>query len=661
MNLRNLIALSAVLVLTIAMGTTTSYAQGTDLGTIRGTVTDSAGALLPNAQVEITDLSTLTSHKLTTDSHGSYQANALPSGRYKATVSAPGFGTAVVNGIVLNGSDIVSADATLRASTSTNVEVTSNATVIDTQDQTISETLNSRAILELPRDSRDIYSFLYINPNISQADEPGNFKFIGAQSYGASFSVDGQRSNGGIFGQATASQPSLEAVGDLNVLSNSFSAEYAGVANIRVTTKRGGSEFHGSVFYNNKNSALSAWTLSDKATLAGFAPTVFQPAFNKPFVNITDVGASIGGPLKPLKKTWFFAAYEHDSTIQPTTASSGNLPHPSLLAGNFSQMDPCFRPAVGNAPLTPTEIAQDTVTTTTATCSKQPAVPATVVRFTQIPQRLLNPVTAKLISLYYPNVGASAPINPTTGTVAPRYTTSIPGSSFQDEGTLRIDHDFSESNHLYGVYHASGESIALNPVVSVFTGLGLSKTDRRNDTVSLSFTHIFSPRLVNEARGGFNKQHFYTHSNTTLRSFLQSIGFADADVAAVGSVIGASELDTRGHLAVAIKGFQTLTNGGRNTDRPADQNLATFGDTLNWTLGRHNVKIGADFVRNQALDGFAVNRGNVRGLVTYSVGTSTAALSNFLQGNAPDSVSFVNTPRPAYGCAQLGIWILHSG
>ncbi len=206
----------------------------------------------------------------------------MPSGHYKATVTAAGFGTAVVNDIVVNGSDIATANAVLHASASSSVEVTSEASIIDTQDQTLSQTLTSKSIIDLPRDSRDIYSFLYINPNITQSDEPGNFKFIGAQSYGASFSVDGQRSNGGIFGQATASQPSLEAVGDLNVLSNAFSAEYAGIANVRVTTKRGGSSYHGSVFYNNKNSALSAWTLADKDTLANFAPTVFQPSSRSP-------------------------------------------------------------------------------------------------------------------------------------------------------------------------------------------------------------------------------------------------------------------------------------------------------------------------------------------------------------------------------------------
>src|ERR1035438_5763477 len=107
----------------------------------------------------------------------------------------------------------------------------------------------------------------------------GPFKFIGGESYGANFSLDGQRSNGGIFGQPTNSQPSLEAVGDINVLTNNFSAEYGGIANIRVTTKRGSAGYHGSIFYNNKNSALAAWTLQDLAGKAEFAPTPFQSKY----------------------------------------------------------------------------------------------------------------------------------------------------------------------------------------------------------------------------------------------------------------------------------------------------------------------------------------------------------------------------------------------
>src|ERR1700733_5957342 len=163
MKLRNLISMVAALILCIGASSADLLAQGTDLGTIRGTITDSTGALLPNAQVEITDLATLTSRKVTTDGHGNFQVVAVPSGHYKATVTAAGFGTSIVNDIVVNGSDIATANAALRpTSVSSTVEVSSEATMLDTQDQTLSETLTSKSIIALPRDSRDIYSFLYI-------------------------------------------------------------------------------------------------------------------------------------------------------------------------------------------------------------------------------------------------------------------------------------------------------------------------------------------------------------------------------------------------------------------------------------------------------------------------------------------------------------------
>src|SRR6202020_2514513 len=123
-------------------------------------------------------------------------------------------------------------------------QVTSAANLIDTQNPTISETLNNEDVNQIPRDSRDIYQFLYINPNIQSSDEPGDFKFIGAQSHGASFSVDGQRTNGGIFGSQTQSQPSLLSVGSLQVLSSGYSAQYAVVANVRVTTQSGTDKYH---------------------------------------------------------------------------------------------------------------------------------------------------------------------------------------------------------------------------------------------------------------------------------------------------------------------------------------------------------------------------------------------------------------------------------
>src|SRR5260370_36223680 len=105
--------------------------------------------------------------------------------------------------------------------------------------------MTNQLVIDLPRDSRDVYQFLYLNPNITQGVDAGEFKFLGFQEYGANFTIDGQRSTNTIFGSPTSSDPSLDAVSALNVLYNDFSAAYAGIGNIRITTKRGGAQLQG--------------------------------------------------------------------------------------------------------------------------------------------------------------------------------------------------------------------------------------------------------------------------------------------------------------------------------------------------------------------------------------------------------------------------------
>lgn len=633
MKLARLIAM-LLIVLSALGGAQFLFSQGTDLGTIRGLVTEATGAVVPNAKVVIIDLATNTSRETKTNAEGEYRVFGLRPGKYEVDVSAPNMRTTQVTGIQINGSDLVTANAHLDvASRSEQVEVTSEAPLVNTDDQTISDTISSRAVIDLPRDSRNVYSFLYLNPNITQSGSDGSFKFIGAQSYGANFSLDGQRSNGGIFGEPTQSQPTLEAVGDINVLSNDFSAEYAGIANIRVTTKRGGASYHGSAFYNNNNSALAAWTLQDQIGKANFAPSPFQSKYPNPYFNITDVGGSIGGPIPKLGKTWFFAAYERNWTVQPVNLSASNIAHPSLWGGDFSQVDDDIKPTVpAGVTLTPEEIANDTV----GGLGQQ---------FITIPSRLLNPTTQQLIATYFPKIGLSAPIDSSTGRV-PDYFTNAPGRSVQDLGTLRVDHDFSEKDHVYVVYNAAAQTLANTFVQTPYTGLGLTQNDRRNDTISVSYARMFTNNIINEARAGFNHQKLRRHSNTTLDGFLSSIGFDQSDIDAYGSVVGANELSTFGHMAVSFNNrFATFQNGGRNTDRPLDQDLITFGDTFTWVIGKHGLKMGADFVRNAAVDGFAVNRGNPRGSITYT-GSGTDPFANFLLGLGPTSATYINAPRP---------------
>ncbi len=287
MKRRYLFATLLVLAILLVCSSVFVYGQGTDLGTIRGSVSDSSGAVVANASVTILDTRTGQTRHTTTNSSGEYQMFGLPSGTYKVTLAVAGMSTEDITGVVLNGSDVATANGVLKvASTTEQVVVTAEAPIIDSADQTISNTISSTAVIDLPRDSRDVYQFLYLNPNITQGVDDTQFKFLGFQSYGANFTIDGQRSTNTIFGSPTTSEPSMEAVSEVNVLSNDFSAEYGGIANIRITTKRGENQFHGSAFYNNKNSALAAWQTQDIVAKQAFLPTQFESKFPTPYFNL---------------------------------------------------------------------------------------------------------------------------------------------------------------------------------------------------------------------------------------------------------------------------------------------------------------------------------------------------------------------------------------
>jgi Carboxypeptidase regulatory-like domain len=631
MTARRLLSFSAILAMCFAGYYSPSLlAQGSDLGTIRGTVTDSSGALVPNAQILVTNTGNLRVYTFKTDARGNFDAPDLTAGQYKVTISAPGFETDIIDGVVLNGSDVAEDNMVLRPAKQTvNVEVTSEAVGINTDNSTLSQTLDSKAVLDLPRDSRNINEFLYIDPSITQGSAgPGSFKAVGTQSYGASFSLDGQRNSGGITGSETESQPSLESVGEVNVLSNSFSAEYAGVVNIRINTKSGGSQNHGSLFYNNVNSALAAAPLGVKKTRS----------------NDTQYGGSWGGPIPKLKNTFFFTAFEYWDSANPIfELNQTGVLSPLAQGGNFSELNLCDDPALSaiNAD-SPGGAAPAGLQT--GTCTPASGAPYTVV--TGVPAGAQNPITSKLVSLYFPRNIPDSGVNPLTGLIKD-YSTTLPGSDKVYMGDLRIDHDFNDRNRVYGVYHGSAEDNAESAVSYPYTGLGLLNTFRNNSALSLSYTHVFTPNLLNEARGGYNTQDEFLRANTTVNSFLTSIGFSPADLAAYDALVGSTAAAMYGNTNISFGGgISTFGDGGRSSDRNLTQHLTTFGDTVSWQKGRHSLRLGADFVRNEAVDGFGQTRNTPQGTMSYN-GSTLTGYTNFLLGNAPHSYGYVELPRPA--------------
>jgi hypothetical protein len=602
-------------------------AQGTDLGTIRGAVIDSNDAAVPRARVVITDVATNITAETTTDSQGNYEVPALKAGNYKVTVTLAGFNTTEVVDIVLRGSTTIRVDARLTPRTlAEQITVTAEAPLIQSERPTIGGTLSTKALLDLPRDSRDVYQFLYLNPNITFNPDNG-FKFLGAQSWGANFSLDGQRATGAGFGQQIGGQPSLETIGELNVQTFNYSAEYPGISNIRVTTKRGESIYHGSAFYDNKNAALAAWTIDDKVAKAGFLPTFATPSFVGPKFNFTELGGSFSGPVPKLgKRTFFLGAFERRYDVHPVRFRRNDLPSQRVLNGDFTKINDSSKPLVpAEITLTAAEVGANTLY-------------GQGQRFVTIPSRLLNPVTNALVKNYFPVSSVDAPANATNGRLLD-YSETIPGRVVRDLGTVRIDHDFNDHNRVYGTYNVSIPDGAFAVNDAGYKSLGTLVNEQSNHTLALSYTHIFSPAVINEMRGGLNNQHTYRRARQTVRQFLSSIGLSQSDINTWGGVTGVAPLDLYGQINVRYGNYRVFPSGGRNADRPADSKLVTFGDTFTWIAGGHSIRTGFDFVRNHVVDGFTIGRGQPRGNITYS-GNDTTPLVRFLLGLPPNSVSF---------------------
>lgn len=620
------------LALILAPGISSLFGQGTDLGIIRGTVVDSQGGAVVGARVSIVDLVTGIVIETLSNSAGDYEVVSLKSGTYKVSAVTDGFNTTEVLDVIVRTGATSRVNVKLTPKVKAEVvTVTSEAPLIQTEAPVVSGTLNTQQIQDLPRDSRDIYQFLYLNPNILYNPDDG-FKFMGGSSYGANFSMDGQRATGAGFGQAVGGQPSLETIGEVTVLSNSFSAEYGGIANIRVTTKRGTAGYHGSLFYDNKNSALAAWRATDKIDQANFSPSFFQPAYPHPSFNFTETGGSFGGPIPKMgKRTFFMFAFEKRWDAEPMRWSSSNkVPHETLLTGDFSKISDSAKPAVpAGTSLTADEIQNNTVGGLGA-------------KFIKIPSRLLNPYTSKLVNLYFPHTSLDAPINSTRGYVS-GYTMLTRGLLTRPLYTGRIDHDFSDRDKVYGVINFSTQDGGFSALNNPFSSLGTQHQERTNQTLSLSWIHNFKPTLINEARGGLNWQNSYRRANEHVGEFLSSIGFSQADIQAYSAAVSPLAPDLWGTFPIYVGNFGPFGNMGRSADRTLNQRMWSVGDTVSWIKGRHSVRGGFDLVHNFVEDAFTIGRGNPRGRIDYA--TNLGGWAQFLMGLPANSMRRNIAPR----------------
>src|SRR5882757_5213698 len=294
-----------LLLATALLFTLTGNAQST-FGSIRGTVQDSSGALIPGATVSVHSVDESFDRQAETGASGDFAVENLKPGHYKVTVHRDGFADAIIASATLDARQELRLPVTLSvASDATVIQVTADSDLINTESGTISDSKDNQLITQLPLNNRATTTSplgaLALSPNVQQ-DSSGNIALSGSSSSMVNFSVDGistvnVRQNGAL----QDAYPSQEGISAVKVTAFNNSAEFSQVGDVTFTTKSGTNHYHGSVFEYLQNDALDA----NPYGFNGKAPKKFNT-----------FGGSIGGPVSipPLyngkDKTFFFADYE---------------------------------------------------------------------------------------------------------------------------------------------------------------------------------------------------------------------------------------------------------------------------------------------------------------------------------------------------------------
>ena len=297
--------------------------QAQSTAELGGTVTDTSGATVPNAKVVVTNQATGTQWNTQTNGDGLYVEPSLPPGNYQITVTAAGFRTLVVKDLKLDVATSVTKDLQLTVGeVSQQVEVTTEAPLIETSTTGVGQVINSKTVQEIPLNGRHFVDLSLLTPGTVTPPANG---FLTAPLRGqGSFAIDtaGQREdttnwlinginlNDLVQNQVTF-QPPVDTLEEFKVDNSTFPAQYGRNAGaiVNIATRSGTNEFHGEAFEFFRNNALDARNY--------FNPTSTPQASFKH----NEFGGDIGGPIKK-DKIFFFVAYEGIRQHQGLTLST---------------------------------------------------------------------------------------------------------------------------------------------------------------------------------------------------------------------------------------------------------------------------------------------------------------------------------------------------
>ncbi|MBA2526942.1 MAG: TonB-dependent receptor [Pyrinomonadaceae bacterium] len=307
-------------------------AQSTVTGAIGGSVSNPNKEVVPGAAVTVRSTETNKEDSATTDDQGRFLIPQLAPGIYLVTVNATGFNAFSQDRVVVEVGRVTNLEVPLAIGQVTgNVEVTAEAPVINTSQQDFSSNINQTSINELPINGRRASNFVLLTPGVAPDGDFGLISFRGISGLLNNSTVDGGDNNNAFYAEEAGRtrisySTSQSAVREFQVNTSNYSAEYGRAAGgvINTVTKSGTNEFHGDLFYYNRDNKLGARNPRGFQTvLINNVPT---PTALKPVDKRQQFGGTIGGPIVK-DKLFFFFSYDQQKRNFPGIAnfSSANF------------------------------------------------------------------------------------------------------------------------------------------------------------------------------------------------------------------------------------------------------------------------------------------------------------------------------------------------
>ncbi len=525
---------------------------GQTTATIVGTVTDSSGAVVPGAVISVTHAETGLKRQVRSNENGVYVAPALPVGSYTVAAEITGFKRTTVTGIVLEVNQEARVNLTLEVGQVTEtVTVAGQSAILQTENAVVGQVIDNRYNTQIPLNGRDFSQLVLLTPGA--VTRPGSITYaygaatgslgsgvsIGGRDNQNNFMMDGANNNARQFGNI-AIKPSIDAIQEFKVQSNSYSAEFGQAAwgQINLITKSGTNEFHGALFEFLRNDKLDARNF-------------FLPAKSK--LNRNDFGVAAGGPIVR-NHAFFFVNYE-GTRERRGVETFRSVPVAPWRQGDFS----------GVAGLT----LRDPLASGAAFANNR--IPAS--RFSKTAQ-------AAIANWPAPNFGDAS-------RVANNLLVTRPSEFTDDQFTVKGDYDLTPRDRLSGRYSRAARDEVTTPALPTFEQI----IPPRNHVAALAHTRVFSPTLLSELRFAFTRSEFVQRSpNTGKVGTYAQYG--------INNPLAGPQFEGAPTLAFQNVTLTSFGDGDFNTQRDIS-NEYTYAGSLTWTKSNHTLKGGFTLTKYQ--------------------------------------------------------------